>query len=179
LPAVIYSYNSAGGGFTVTNTTDGSTAQAFVYRAGGGELMIVSLSSDGQLGFATRQLAATLPEVDSVRLSWELSLDAGLSALAGFVDGESMVNAVDATQMLYENTVLIDVGTGTTRPETIVVNHPRDGYRYRAQATVDDSNGAPSVVSEQVALPLLGMGLVPVGGVADNGLTLSVSKPEP
>lgn len=179
LPVVTYAYDAAGGGFTVTNTTDGSSARAFVYRAGGGELMIVSLSSDGQLAFATRQLTATLPAVDSVRLSWELALDAGLSAATGFVDGESIVSAVDEAQMLYVSTVLIDAGTGTTRPETIAINNPRDGYRYRAQATVDDSNGAPSAVSEQVALPLLGMGLVPVGGVADNGLTLSVSRPGP
>jgi hypothetical protein len=114
--------------------------------------------------------------VDSVRLSWDLALTSGLSSAAGFVDGESMVTAIDEAQSQYVDTVLIDAGTGTTRPETIIVNDPRDGYRYRAQATVDDSNGAPSVVSEQVALPLLGMGLVPVGGVADSALTLSVTK---
>jgi hypothetical protein len=44
LPVVTYAYDAVGGGFTVTNTTDGSSARAFVYRAGGGELMIVSLS---------------------------------------------------------------------------------------------------------------------------------------
>ncbi len=174
LPAISFAYDATDGGFNVVNATEGSSARAFAYRAGGGELMLVTLSADGQLAFGTRQLAASLPAAGSVQLSWMLALDSGLSAPASFVDGDSSVASVDEVQMSYELTAVI--GTGLSRPESILLNQPRDGYLYRPRQTVTDSHGAPSVVSEQVWLPLLGMGLMPLGGVADNGLTLSVDK---
>ena len=164
------------GGFSVVNATDGTQSRAFAYRAGGGELMMVMLSLDGQLSFATRQLAAPLPHVDDVRESWTLGLGTDLAIAAGFVDGQSIVSSVDEAQGSFVREATIDFGAGVTRPETIIVNDPRDGYLYRPEATVTASDGSPSVVTERLALPLLGMGLSSVGVPADNGLNLTVQK---
>jgi len=175
VPSITISLNDAGG-FAVVNAASGSSSRAFVYRAGGGELMIVTLSLDGQLGFATRQLAAALPLVDEVRETWDLALTSSLASASGFLDAQSTVTAVDEALGQYQQNAVIDFGTNLTRPETIVINDPRDGYRYRPAATVTDSNGGSSLVAEQLGLPLLGMGLTPVGVLADNGLNLSVQK---
>lgn len=175
VPAISLAIDPAGG-FSVTNASDGTRARAFAYRAGGGELMMVMLSLDGQLSFATRQLAAALPHVDDTRETWTLGLGTNLAVASGFVDGQSVVTSVDEAQNLYVRDATIDFGTGVTRPETIVINDPRDGYLYRPEATVTASDGSPSVVTERLALPLLGMGLSPVAVPADNGLNLTVQK---
>lgn len=176
VPSITLSLNDAGG-FDLVDATSGSSSRAFVYRAGGGELMIVTLSLDGQLGFATRQLAAALPLVDEVRESWDLALSISLAVGPSFADMQSTVTAVDDALGQYQQSAVIDFGANLTRPETIVINDPREGYRYRPAATVTDSNGGSSLVTEQLGLPLLGMGLTPIGVLADNGLNLSVQKP--
>ena len=176
VPNITFSMNAAGG-FDVVNATAGRSARAFVYRAGGGHLMLVTLSLDGQLGFATYQVEASLPEVDTVRESWNLALSSSLLVGPSFVDGQSTVISVDDATGQYEREVVLDFGTGLSRPESILINDPRAGYRYRPEATVTDSNGGSSLVTEELALPMQGMGLVTAGGVADSSLTLSVQKP--
>jgi hypothetical protein len=175
MPNITFSMNAAGG-FDVVNATAGRSARAFVYRAGGGHLMLVTLSLDGQLSFATYQLEASLPEVDAVRESWNLALSSSLLVGPSFVDGQSKVISIDDEAGQYESEVVLDFGTGLSRPESILINDPRAGYRYRPEATVTDSNGGSSLVTEQLALPMQGMGLITAGGVADSSLTLSVQK---
>jgi hypothetical protein len=176
VPNITFSMNAAGG-FDVVNATAGRSARAFVYRAGGGHLMLVTLSLDGQLSFATYQVEASLPEVDTVRESWNLALSSGLLVGPSFVDGQSTVISVDDATGQYVREVVLDFGTGLSRPESILINDPRAGYRYRPEATVTDSNGGSSLVTEELALPMQGMGLVTAGGIADSSLTLSVQKP--
>jgi hypothetical protein len=176
VPDIQISFNTAEGGFNVENKTAGRSARAFAYRAGGGHLMLVTLTPDGQLGFSTLQLAALLPTVDTVSESWNLALARNLAVAPGFTNGKSTVTAVDDAVGQYESTAVINFDADITRPETIIINDPREGYRYRPEATVTDSNGGSTVVTEQLALPLLGMGLVSTGVLVDNSLSLAVQK---
>jgi hypothetical protein len=176
VPDISFSFNASAGGFDVVDATTGRRARAFAYQAGGGHLMMVTLTRDGQLSFSTLQLAASLPEVDSVNESWDIALATNLDAGTAFANGQSMVTSVDEELGQYQQQAVIDFGADVTRTETILINDPRDGFRYRPEATVPDSGGGDSLVTEQLALPLLGMGLVPAGGLADNSLTLVVQK---
>ena len=112
-----------------------------------------------------------------MREIWNLALSSSRFVGPSFVDGQSTVISVDEEAGQYEREVVLDFGTGLSRPESILINDPRGGYRYRPEATVTDSNGGSSLVTEQLALPMQGMGLVTAGGIADSSLTLSVQKP--
>lgn len=164
---------NASGGF------DFDGGRAFAYRAGGGELMIAFVDRDGSFALATRKAARTLPAIGSVGHSWNLTVTPQYTSPFALSSSESttVAHAVDGAS--YLRNAVIDFTTGVTRPETVQINTPREGFIHRVPGTVTTSSGGSSSVGEWVALPLRGTGITPVGIIANNQLVLSVVKPTP
>jgi len=174
--ALMLSLN-ASGGFTFTG--NGWTDRTFAYRAGGGELMAVSVNGSGGITLLTRKVARTAPTVGTVSDSlnyytspiatapWLLSMQAADLA-------RSTVVSVDTAQSRWVRDAVFNFTTGATVPQTIVYNNPRDGYLRRLPATnVTRSDGSVGNVTEWVGLPMRGMGFNAVGLTADNRLILT------
>jgi hypothetical protein len=182
LPNIVVSANPAGG-FDVVNATDGWRDRMFAYRAGGGELMLVQLAPGGHLSLRTRKVARTMPSLGGISQGWLIGLVPNATppyytAPAAIGPFKSTVSALDAANQRFERLAVTDFTTNVTRPETVVLNDPRDGYTHRLPASVVDSSGATVNVSEWVALQLRGMGLAPVGVVSNNKLVLSATQGE-
>lgn len=184
------SVNSSGGGFnwSGTDSSDGSTwtDRAFAYRAGGGELMLVTINGSGGISLRTRKVARGLPTVGTVSdsLSVTTSPIANgpwlLSATNATVSASrSTIVSVDTAQMQWVRNNVTNFTTGVTIPETIIANSPRDGYAHRPAATnVTRSDGSIGSVSEWVSLSMRGMGMGPVGFPSNNNLILSATLGE-
>lgn len=180
-PSLRISAAASGGGFEITNTTDVWTDRLFAYRAGGNELMLVSLTQGGNITVITRKAARTLPTVGDTLESWNVTLQINASApwlTSPFAASRSQqtITAVDAAAGSYTRDAVIDFGTGATRPETLQIEQPRTGYIRRVPATVTTSTGSTSNVSEFIGLPLRGMGLTAVSLPGSNQLLFSVRQ---
>lgn len=150
------------------------------YRAGGGELMLIAQTGQGAVSFFTRKQARTLPAVGDVSEGWQYTIVPSGTATASFTAPvavnpyKSTTASVDAALMRYVRQSVIDHSNNVTRPETLALNSPRDGYVHRLPATnVTMSDGTQSTVAEWVSLPMRGMGFSPVGLVGSNQLVLS------
>lgn len=168
------------GGFFLEG--DGWRDRLFAYRAGGGEFMLLSVTPDGEVGFFTRKQARTLPTVGDVSEGWQFSIAPSGSSAVSFTAAtavnpfKSTVASVDASQMRYVRQAVIDQTANVTRPETLVLNSPRDGFVQRLAANgVVRSDGATSTVNEWVGLPLRGMGFTVLGFVASNQMWWSAA----
>ena len=164
---------NAGGGF------DFDGGRAFAYRAGGGELMIAFVGGDGSFALATRKAPRTLPAVGSVNRTWNLTVTPQYTSPFALSSSESTTVSHAGDGMSYVRNAVVDFSTGVTRPETVQINTPREGFFHRVPQTVTTSSGGSSVVGEWVALQLRGIGITPVGIVSNNQLVLSVVKPTP
>lgn len=175
--ALTLSVNGSGGGFTFAG--NGWTDRTFVYRAGGGELMAVSVNGSGGITLLTRKVARTAPAVGTVSdalnyytspiatAPWLLSMQAADLS-------RSTIVSVDTAQSRWVRDAVFNFTTGATVPQTIAYNNPRDGYLRRLPATnVTRSDGSVGNVTEWVGLPMRGMGFNAVGLTADNRLLLT------
>lgn len=177
-PVVTHTIN-ADGGFNAGNA--GATAvysdRVFLYRTGGGELLRISLTdAGGHLSLWTRKAAGTLPAVDRVSESWNITQNNNYTAGA-FSESKNTIRSVDATANSFLRDAVTNLTTSATRPETFRINNPRDGFSLRVAANgVAASDGSISNVSEFVALGLRGTGISAVGFPANNTLILSVGK---
>jgi hypothetical protein len=171
-PRMVFTAN-AQGGFNF----DGG--RAFAYRSGGGELMVVFIDEDGSFALATRKVARTLPDLGSVNRSWNFTITPQFTApfLPNSSENTTVSQAADGRS--YMRNAVIDFNNGATRPETVQINTPREGFSRRVPETVSTSAGGSSVVSEWVVLTLRGTGITPVAFPANNQLALSVNKPAP
>ncbi len=172
LPAVTLTVNAAGG-FNVVNAGDPDVDRLFAYRAGGGELMWVTLAKSGHISFATRKAPVTLPAVGRIQESWNLTLTATYTAPSAISTSRNTVVSVDTAAGSFLRNAVSNFSTGVTRPETLVVNSLREGYVRRLPATVTQSDGTTAAVSEFITLPMRGMDLTPVALPAANQLILS------
>ncbi|MFT3819061.1 MAG: hypothetical protein QM750_15705 [Rubrivivax sp.] len=154
----------------------------YAYRAGGGELLLISQTGSGKVGFSTRKVARTLPAVGEVSESWNLGIVPSGTATASFTvpgavsQSKSTVASLGSGQ--YVRNAVTDFATGVTQPETIAINQPRDGYGHRVAASgVARSDGTTANVGEWFVLTLRGMGISAVGFPASgqNQLLLAVS----
>ncbi len=180
LPNITISANPAGG-FDVVSTTDGWRDRLFAYRAGGGELMLVDLAPGGHVSFSTRKVARAMPAVGDVSQGWQIGLVPNATppyytAPAAISQFKNTVSALDAANQRFERQAVSDFAANVTRPETVAINAPRDGYTHRLPASVVDSSGATVQVGEWFALTLRGMGLTPVGVVSNNNLVLAAAQ---
>jgi hypothetical protein len=169
-----FSVNVAGG-FDRAGT-DG-TDRFFAYRAGNGDLMLVSTSGDGSIGFWTQQRSNALPTVGARSRNWDLSLSSQL--VPTLSESANTIASVDAATGTVLRTRL--GGNGATWSETLKFNNPRDGYNFRPTGTTTDSLGAAVTINEFTSLSMRGMGFSPLklinGTTAAESFLISVSKP--
>ncbi len=151
--------------------------RAWAYRAGGGEPLVVLLCPDGAFAFGTRKVARALPAIDSIGRSWNLTVTPQYTAPFAISDSENRTTSTAADGTTYTRDAVINFTSGVTRPKALRINSFLDGFIHRLPETVNASNGASSVISEWVALPLRGMGITPVGLLFNNQMVLSVNKP--
>ena len=176
---ITLSVNPAGG--FDRSFSDGSPSdRAFAYRAGGGELMLVTIAADGSFGFWTHQRTNALPVVGTTNTSWDFEENNLLVSTAVMSASTNTILSVDAATGAFtrQNSTAT---AGVTRTESLTANSPRPGYRYRGAATVPLSNGGTQTVREQVTLTLRGMGMTPVAYLSTTAAAfgLSIAPPAP
>ncbi|WP_373714393.1 hypothetical protein [Roseateles sp.] len=174
LPSVSLVANPAGG-FDIVNAANSDRDRLFAYRAGGGELMLVTLSASGHIGLATRKQVVPLPELGLVQDNVTLTLTDKYVAPLPLDLSRNTVASVDSAAGSYVRNNVVNFSTGVTRPETLQINQPRPGLVYRVPAgSVPLSDGSGnSTVREFYSLPLRGMGLSVVALTSSNQLLLS------
>lgn len=174
------SSNSAGG-FDLVSTLVGDTwtDRLFAYRAGSGNLMLVSLSVDGSLTVLAKQRTLGLPTVgEPFTGSWDLTINNQLSAgtLNSYIAGSGRVISVDTATSSSTRMQSNDAGVDDYT-DTVVQNSPRAGFNYRAAGTTTSVlDGRTVNIRARASLGLRGMGvsfqLVP----HINSLRMSVDK---
>ena len=174
-PAITVTANAAGG-FDLVAAGDPNVARGFAYRAGGGELMLVTIAKSGHIMFATRKAPIGLPTVGRIQESWNLTLTAAYIAPSAISTSRNTVVSVDTAAGSFLRNAVTNFSTGVTRPETLVVNSLREGYVRRLPATVTQSDGTTSTVSEFFTLSMRGMDFTPVALPAANQMILSATS---
>ena len=171
---------NASGGFDRSNARDGWTDRAFVYRAGGGELMLVTLSPGGHMTFATRKVTRALPAEGDVSQGWQLVIVPNATTpyytASSISRYKSTVSALDSVKGQYQRVAVTDFTNNVTRPETLAINALRDGYLRRLPGSTTASNGSTSTISEWIGLPMRGMGFTPVGVLGSQQMVLAVAQ---
>jgi hypothetical protein len=150
-----------------------------IYRAGNGAAMMVHIDPFGYLHLWTRSRPAARPAVGRVSEFWNVSLNPRLEALLPVSRTSNTVTSLAADGMSFVRNAVIDFATGVTRPETIQLDSPRDGYLTRVAGPATASDGTLSNVSEWIALPMTGMGITGVAITAPTATTrfvVSVDK---
>ena len=150
--------------------------RAFAFRAGNGELMLMHVNDDGSFGFHTRPRALTMPTAGTSSTSWNLTINQNLLAPAALSATANTITSVDAAAGSYLRQAGT-VGQSTSRPETIAVNSPRNGYSTRQPGTAVNSAGATENVSEWTVLTMRGMGFSPLILPASKTMIISVAQP--
>ncbi len=166
---------NADGGFDALDAgATTASGRVFAYRAGNGDLMAVAVDGDGSLSFYTRQRSNALLAVGFSSSSWNFYSNANLR-VPGAVDSTSyVVSSVDAAAGVF---VRAQTATGYTRPETIHINNPRQGYNHRVAETVQTTDGASSNVVEWTALTMRGMGVTALVIPGSKVFDISAGKP--
>jgi hypothetical protein len=153
---------NAGGGFDLVSNDPNSPGSErwFAFRAGGGEIMIVSLASDGSFAFWTRQRVSSLPAVGTTTVNWNFSLGSA-NTLSPLVATSNTITTTNPTDGSYtRDQFTVGVTPVDTRPESLQINTARSGYTHRTANLVAAGNTLN--VREFVALGLRGTGLTPV-----------------
>ena len=167
-----------------TNPADPWSDRVYGYRAGNGELMILSLNAYGEFSFGTRQRSLVLPTVGESSTQASLFADAAMVAGQALQTNVHTIASVDAgTGGVVRNTA--SNGSSVTVPQTLRYDLARTGYLQRTGATgVTASDGSTTNVRAFQGLPLVGVGLTVVylpntlSGGSNNALfNLSVRLP--
>ncbi len=153
--------NSAGGFDLVASGTDSWTDRLFAYRAGSGDLMLVSASEDGTINVWTKQRTTGLPTVgDTVVGGWFVRANnQWLANALGTTLTTTTYTSVDAASGSYVRTISTTSGV-PDYAETILINTPRAGFNLRNAGTTTSVFDARTVsIRERTSLPLRGMGV--------------------
>jgi len=165
------------GGFDVVEPGGYVSGRGFVYRAGGGALMRVEVYDRGDFTVWTQQRKNDLPAIGRVNTSWDLRISNTMLATPVLSESTNTVQTVDATASSFVR-LAKTVGGTDEHLETVLVNNPRDGYNFRAAATVLGTDGTTMVpVSEWTNLNLRGMGLNALTRPAQKQFMFSVQQP--
>lgn len=167
---------NANGGFTSGQPSNGYTDRVFLYRTGGGELLRISTTdAGGHLSLSTRKATNSLPAEGRVAEYWNITQNNNYTA-GSITEGKNTVRTLNAAAGSFLRDSQINASTGVTRPETLKINTPRDGYSERVGETVTASDGSASTVGTFIALGLRGTGISAVGIPGNNTLALSINK---
>lgn len=165
--------NVAKGGFDLV-LGDLVLGRAFAYKSLSGERMAILLLDDGSFIVMTPKRPAAAPTVDASTRYWEFLLqsDNSISALSEDV---SLTTTFDAATKTATRLRASD-----QRMDTVTLDKPSDGWRYRAQNSCS-IGGKASSCSEAFQLPLPGMGITLALGsgssVSTRFLSVSVGRP--
>jgi hypothetical protein len=155
---------SSAGGFDLIglDATDPWRDRGFFYRAGNGDLMMVSLNASGEFMLATRMRTLTLPTVGAVTSHWNYELStANQSVTPAYLTGNTVLST-DIGTGRWTRTAW-NVAPAVTYPQTLEINKARNGYAHRLAATgVTQSDGSTRNVREFYSLTMRGMGISPV-----------------
>jgi hypothetical protein len=177
---------AASGGFdlVINDPTEPWRDRSFFYRAGNGDLMMVSLNSSGEFFLATKQRTLVLPAIGASTVFWNFELNTTNQAVtAGYQTGNT-VASLDSINGRWTRTSW-NVTSAVTYPQTLEINKARNGYNHRLAATgVTRSDGSTVNVREFYALTMRGMGISPVylpnnstTGTANQLFILAVQRP--
>ncbi len=92
------------------------------------------------------------------------------------MDSSNVINSVDTTNNSWQRTQTLSTLT-YTRPETLFINNPRNGYTLRQCGQVQSSIGTTVTVNEFTALGLRGSGLTALVQPGPRLFLLSVAQP--
>jgi hypothetical protein len=136
-----------------------ASSRTFAYRSGSGDLMMVNVDDDGSFEVRTLAKANAAPATGRVYTGWDLRYTNQWLGTPAVSESTNTVQSVDATGSSYVR-LAKTVGGTDEHLETVLLNSPRDGYNFRAAATVLGTDGTTSVaVTEWTNLGLHGMGL--------------------
>lgn len=158
-----FSANTAGGFDLIgTDTTEPWRDRTFFYRAGNGDLMMVSLNATGEFMLATKKRTLTLPTVGTVVSHWNYELTTANQAVTAVYQTGNTVATTDSSSGSWTRTSW-NINSAVTYPQTLEINKARNGYVHRIAATgVTQSDGSTRNVREFYSLTLRGMGISPV-----------------
>jgi hypothetical protein len=153
-----YAANADGGFDSIDAGATVASGRTFAYRSGSGDLMLVNVDGDGSFDVRTRQRTIELPAVGRVNTSWDIQFTNKWLGGPALSESTNTVTAVDSVASSFTR-LAKTVGGTDEHVETVLVNSPRNGYNYRAAATVTGTDGTTVVnVSEWNNLPVRGMG---------------------
>jgi hypothetical protein len=153
--------SNANGDFDFVDTA-AVTGRVFAYQAGGGELMLVEIDTNGSFAMFTKQRTNTLPTVGAVTTGWNVFMSKLLTSPNAVGATSNTIVSTDATAGSWLRTQKT-VGGTDDHPETFFANNPRNGYSSRVAATaVPALDGTTVNVSEITSLGMRGMGLNPL-----------------
>jgi hypothetical protein len=167
---------NADGGFD--SLDPGSTTafgRLFAYRAGNGDLMLVSIDGDGTLLVFTQKRTNMLPTLGVTNTTWNVNLNPQLAAPAPVGLSSNTIQSVDAAAGSWVRQQ--HFANGADYSETLFANNPRDGYTFRPAATTTAVGGAPVEIREFDTLGLRGMGFSAVVIPSTKTLAFSVNQP--
>ena len=167
---------AADGSLSWSHAGEGWTIPVFAYRAGGGELMLVTLGENGDFLVFTRQVAATMPVLGRVSESVNYAVTNTLIATPAS-DSKNTVFSIDTATNRYVRDSVFNTTTGATQPETVVLNERRTGVSRRIPGPATGSDGSNRNVTEWLAMGLQGMGMSGVVFPASNQIVFSLIKP--
>jgi len=171
LPAILISLNGVGG-FELAYVGTSNTDRLFAYRAGGGELMLLQIAASGRIVYYTRKTPAVLPPVGRTQQGMNAFVSSLYTAPAAMSLSGSTITSTDPASGSYVRSAIQNFTTGATRPETFVINSPREGYVRRVAGPALHTDGTASNVVEFVSLSMRGMDMSVFGLTQSNQLGL-------
>ena len=169
---------NADGGFD--SFDPGSTTASgrlFAYRAGNGDLMLVSIDGDGTVMLLTQKRTNVLPTVGVRNTTWNVTLNPQLAAPAPVGIASNTIQSVDAAAGSWVRQQHSANGADFDYSETLVANNPRDGYAFRPAAATTAVGGTPVQIREFDTLVLRGMGFSAVAIPSNKSFSFSVNQP--
>ncbi|HEX3140150.1 MAG TPA: hypothetical protein VHQ87_08855 [Rhizobacter sp.] len=142
----------ADGGFTLTSSdlSDPWVDRIFTFKAGNGELMLLSISGSGEFAFGTRQRTLSLPAVNDASTTITMLVDKNLVAGNALSSASHTIASAEAGTVVRNSTAS---GDAAAHQETLVYNTARTGYLTRTGS---------SAARPFTALPLQGVGLTAI-----------------
>lgn len=147
-----------------------SNARLFGFRTASGRNLMVGKATDGSVVVLAAQTAVELPAVGRVASFWQFTVNnAGLGSVT---EDSNTVTAVDATA----NTVSRQFASDS-HFDTLTVNAPFTGTRYRAANACTTSTGGAFSCNAVVQVPFGGVVLTVSALPTKHFMTVSIDKP--
>lgn len=164
------------GGFDIMDSTNVVGGRMFAYKAGNGDVMAITVSTDGTFYLFTKQRTVDLPAVGEVTTSWNLWMN---NLLISDKAVDAFNNTVVSVDSVAKSWVRSNKAVGETvaHPETLFGDTPRTGYVFRPAGTSTATDGTIATFNEFTKLKLRGMGVNVVLHPAQKRLVLAVDQP--